>query len=425
MPARFDHLVIAVADLDEAVARWTAAGIHPTRGGAHPVGTVNALVRGPGAAYLELIAAGRDESNPWLNRVRSASGPISWAVAVDDVDEARALLVDAGFEPRPVTEGSRLTPDGDTVAWRMCDVGPGPYDAGLPFLIEWATPMAPGPADGPVVRHLALAPPDPDRVADLLMALGWVGDLSWPRRAFTGVGGGVGITLLPLGEPVPRPGTAFVTVDVPGSSSLPDTFVTLDVSRPDASRWSLDGVLVHAHSDERAHPAYPLLAAVERVFGATRGDLADWPDPHPRGGAPLEEEYSRVRDPGKYRLLGVRVEAWLRVIEEQGLGGVEDVTGDAGRWLADPGPVVRRTSRVSPTRPGAVPLLVARTSTDDAPDHGVVVGAGDPARQVATIPHCGCDACDEGSARLLEELDETMMRLLSAEEDRVSGRAWL
>lgn len=425
MPARFDHLVIAVADLDEAVARWTAAGIHPTRGGAHPVGTVNALVRGPGAAYLELIAAGRDESNPWLNRVRSASGPISWAVAVDDVDEARALLVDAGFEPRPVTEGSRLTPDGDTVAWRMCDVGPGPYDAGLPFLIEWATPMAPGPADGPVVRHLALAPPDPDRVADLLLALGWVGDLSWPRRAFTGVGGGVGITLLPLGEPVPRPGTAFVTVDVPGSSSLPDTFVTLDVSRPDASRWSLDGVLVHAHPDVRAHPAYPLLAAVERVFGATRGDLADWPDPHPRGGAPLEEEYSRVRDPGKYRLLGVRVEAWLRVIEEQGLGGVEDVTGDAGRWLADPGPVVRRTSRVSPTRPGAVPLLVARTSTDDAPDHGVVVGAGDPARQVATIPHCGCDACDEGSARLLEELDETMMRLLSAEEDRVSGRAWL
>ena len=43
----------------------------------------------PAPAYVELIAAGRDESNPWLDRVRSARGPISWAVAVDDVDEAR------------------------------------------------------------------------------------------------------------------------------------------------------------------------------------------------------------------------------------------------------------------------------------------------------------------------------------------------
>lgn len=130
-----------------------------------------------------------------------------------------------------------------------------------------------------------------------------------------------------------------------------------------------------------------------------------------------------MRDPGRYRLLGVRVETWLRVIEEQGLGRVEDLTGDAG-WLVAPGAVVRRTSRVSPTRPAAVPLRVARTSTDDAMDYGVVVGTGDPARQVAMIPYCGCDACDDGSARLLEELDETMMRLLSAEDDRVSGRAW-
>ena len=200
MPARFDHLVIAVADLDEAMVRWTDAGIPAARGGAHPVGTVNALVRGPGAAYLELIAAGRDESNPWLDRVRSASGPISWAVAVDDVDAARDLLVDAGFEPRPVTEGSRLTPDGDTVAWRMCDVGSGPYDAGLPFLIEWTTPMPPGPSDGPVVRYVTLTPPDADRVADLLLALGFAAVSHWPRRVFRDPDG-VGITLLPVEVP--------------------------------------------------------------------------------------------------------------------------------------------------------------------------------------------------------------------------------
>ena len=110
MPARFDHLVIAVADLDEAAARWTAAGMPATRGGAHPVGTVNALVRGPRPAYVELIAAGATESNPWLDRVRSASGPISWAVAVDDVDAARAALVEGGFEPAAGDRGVAAAP---------------------------------------------------------------------------------------------------------------------------------------------------------------------------------------------------------------------------------------------------------------------------------------------------------------------------
>ena len=126
--ARFDHLVVAVDDLDAATARWNAAGLRAEPGGAHPVGTVNALVRGPGPAYVELIAAGSEESNPWLDRVRSARGPISWAIAVDDVDTARAALVAAGFTPGEVREGSRTTPDGDTVAWRTlcprCRPGP-------------------------------------------------------------------------------------------------------------------------------------------------------------------------------------------------------------------------------------------------------------------------------------------------------------
>ena len=153
MPARFDHLVVAVEDLDAAVARWIDAGIGAVRGGAHPVGTVNALVRGPGSAYVELIAVGSDESNPWLDRVRDARGPLSWAIAVDDVEEARTSLAAAGFEPVAAVPGSRRTPDGDVVAWQVCDVGPGPYDGSLPFLLEWTTPMGPGPADGPVVEQ--------------------------------------------------------------------------------------------------------------------------------------------------------------------------------------------------------------------------------------------------------------------------------
>lgn len=196
MAARFDHVVVAVEDLDEAAARWSAAGLTAVRGGAHPVGTVNALVRGPGAAYVELIAAGRDESNPWLDRVRAARGPISWAIAVDDIDAAHAGLEAAGFEPDPPVPGSRRTPDGELLEWRVCDVATRPYDDALPFLIEWATPMAPGPADGPVVEELRVDPPDADRVADLLVALGFEADPQASHRAFTdsvGVRVGLGV----------------------------------------------------------------------------------------------------------------------------------------------------------------------------------------------------------------------------------------
>ena len=189
------------------------------------------LVRGPRPAYVELIAAGRDESNPWLDRVRSARGPISWAIAVDDVDASRAALASAGLDPRPVTEGSRTTPEGDVVAWRMCDVGPGPYDASLPFLIQWTTPMAPGPADGPIVISFSLTPPDPDRLADVLLAVGFEPVRHWPRRVF-GQADGTVITINPVGEP------EDLGADEPRAS------VALAVTSGEPTRRTLDGVAV-------------------------------------------------------------------------------------------------------------------------------------------------------------------------------------
>jgi hypothetical protein len=230
MAARFDHLVVAVEDLDEAADRWRAAGLPAERGGAHPVGTENVLVRGPGAAYVELIAAGSDESNPWLDRIRSARGPISWAVAVDDLDEARTSLLAAGFDPGPPVPGSRRTPDGELLEWRVCDVGPGPYDGSLPFVIEWTTPMGAGPADGPVVVSVVLTPPDPDRVSDLLVALGLD-----PVRHGAQLG-------LPIGEPADD-GSARWSMVWDDDGSVPA--VTLELAVPGADVGPavvLDGV---------------------------------------------------------------------------------------------------------------------------------------------------------------------------------------
>ena len=58
MPSRFDHLVIAVRDLDAAIARYQHLGFEVTPGGKHTGrGTYNALIRF-GLDYIELIRRG-------------------------------------------------------------------------------------------------------------------------------------------------------------------------------------------------------------------------------------------------------------------------------------------------------------------------------------------------------------------------------
>jgi hypothetical protein len=402
MPARFDHLVIAVADLDEAAARWSAAGVPAVRGGAHPVGTENALVRGPREAYVELIAAGRDESNPWLDRVRSSSGPISWAVAVDDVDAARSAVVEAGFDPRPVAEGSRRTPDGDTVAWRMCDVGPGPYDDGLPFLIEWTTPMPAGPADGPVVRYVTLTPPDADRVADLLLALGFVAVSHWPRRVFRDPDG-VGITLLPVEEPG-RDGAS--------SSEGPATSLALELPVPEVVQLSLDEVAVTVVPDRRRFGAAALLPAVDRAFARRRGDPADWQNPRPGGEPGLEEEGSRVLDPDRHRLVGVRADAWVEAVVAARLGTATPVPPDGITWAEDQYLRPNRAS-VLRGRDGTLPIVVAWAPIDRAEDALVLVGVGEPTHLLDRQPGPGFDIWDTGSDDLLGAMDDAFVLALS------------
>lgn len=406
MIARFDHLVVAVEDLDDAATRWRAAGLPAERGGAHPVGTENVLVRGPQPAYVELIAAGRDESNPWLDRVRDARGPISWAVAVDDMEAARTALVDAGFDPAPAVPGSRRTPAGALVEWRVCDIEDGPYDDALPFLIEWTTPMPPGPADGAVVESIGLTPRDPDRVADLLVALGFVPSRHWPRRVFADPQGAVGISLSPVGDPA-HLGQGSWSMSW-ADDAEPSTTVGLSLPVAAQSSIDLDGVRVSAHADRRRFSATSLLPAVDAAFARLRGDLADWPDPHPDGSPPLEEEYSRETDPQRYRLLAVRTDAWIEAITAAGLGRAEVVDPGAVEWMAEQHLAPSRVTVVR-GRPGTQPLVVGLLAEETF----VQVGVGEPVEVLERQPYCGCDACDDGSERLLAAVDDAFVLVLS------------
>lgn len=186
-----------------------------------------------------------------------------------------------------------------------------------------------------------------------------------------------------------------------------------------------------------------LLADVEEAFAETGADTPSWEDPHrgPDGEDrdSLEEEYSRCLEPGKYRILWARAEAWTRVLTARGWATREDAeTGDlrAGvRWATPPRLPLHRTTVLRPRRPGTLPLVLAHTAPDDEAGStdpeggdalilGLVVGIGDPAVPVSTTPVCGCDACDSGSRDLLEDLDRTLLSIVDGSFETVLSPGW-
>lgn len=173
-----DHVVVAVSDLAAAEQRWAQAGLPVSGGGEHPGGTLTAVVRGPEQAYLQLISAPPGAQNHWSDRVRESEGPISLSIAVEDLDECKAALLEAGFKPAAVGWGSRIATDGQELVWRLCDVGSQAFDPEIPWLIQWITPENPGPAEGPVLRRVRVALPDPTRCVAMLRALG-LPESSW------------------------------------------------------------------------------------------------------------------------------------------------------------------------------------------------------------------------------------------------------
>ena len=170
-----------------------------------------------------------------------------------------------------------------------------------------------------------------------------------------------------------------------------------------------------------------ILDDVERTFTARADATPPWPDPHAVPGDPIarreprDEEYSRLSDPGKYAVLGVRVEAWLDVLERHGLATVRcHRDSDAPHGVGidpDPerqteGPGIRATeTRVVTPRVDAPPLSILIWRHADG-YVGLEVSIGDPPLVVERIPHCACDACDSGSAMLLEDLDRAVFSVV-------------
>jgi len=153
---------------------------------------------------------------------------------------------------------------------------------------------------------------------------------------------------------------------------------------------------------------------VEEAFARRAAHLPRWPDPHPDGGMPDDDQYSRVTDPDRWRIVPARAMSWCDAATGSGVAILE---GDAPvRWVTDGGARYRRVDRLSPVREGTVPLVLADAAPGPgAEPTGVTIGMGDPAVVVGQAPACGCDACDDGSDAELDRLDDQIRHVLLGE----------
>jgi catechol 2,3-dioxygenase-like lactoylglutathione lyase family enzyme len=133
-----DHVVLGVADLDEAAAALLDDhGLVALPGGRHPQwGTANRIVP-LGASYLELVAvadpdvAATSAFGSWVADMAAGRAGWGWAVRTADIATTVARL---GLAAVP---GSRVTPLGVELRWQLAGVPGADTDRRLPFFIEW------------------------------------------------------------------------------------------------------------------------------------------------------------------------------------------------------------------------------------------------------------------------------------------------
>ncbi len=179
--SRVDHLVYACANLDAGIREVRGLlGVQPAIGGRHALyGTHNALLSLGPATYLEIVARDPDlpspQRGPWIDVVEGESSRLqTWVLRAEEIEAATAGA--AGIGLGPIGEGSRETPDGTTLSWRLTDPYAMPLGGTIPFVISWGAtphPAASAPRAGEL-RRLVLKHPEARRVETALEKLGIV-----------------------------------------------------------------------------------------------------------------------------------------------------------------------------------------------------------------------------------------------------------
>jgi len=141
---RFDHLVIAVKDLERASIQFQELGFDVRPGGRHEgFGTRNAIIRF-GLDYLELITV--DDEQVALRTSRGALveflrdheiGLCAYALATDDLDGLARRAWRSGIAMDGPFDMQRRRPDGSLLSWRLLVPCGSQYFKPWPFFIQW------------------------------------------------------------------------------------------------------------------------------------------------------------------------------------------------------------------------------------------------------------------------------------------------
>lgn len=148
MPARFDHAVIGVRDLEAALLNYRRLGFDAQPGGRHEDGgTQNALIRF-GLDYLELLAVYDEAAARAAGRVLFVEGDqreaalTGYALATRTLDEDVQRFRGYAAQPSRPRAMGRKRPDGQQLTWRVYAPGGSgmSFRQPWPFLIQWDTP---------------------------------------------------------------------------------------------------------------------------------------------------------------------------------------------------------------------------------------------------------------------------------------------
>jgi catechol 2,3-dioxygenase-like lactoylglutathione lyase family enzyme len=147
-----DHVVIAVSDLEAAMADYRALGFTVVPGGSHPGRTShNALVVFEDGSYLELIAwKSPNPAERWcVEHQEHGDGLMDFALLPEDTAAAIAAAKARGLALNGPIDGGRQRPDGVELKWQTGRQ----LTFDLPFLCGDVTPRALRVPEGEVRRH--------------------------------------------------------------------------------------------------------------------------------------------------------------------------------------------------------------------------------------------------------------------------------
>lgn len=138
---RIDHLVLGVANIEQAEADFRQSGFDVFDRGDAPGPMQNRLVRFADGSFLELLAFTGDSTHRFAPRWAKGSGWIDFALNASDFSSQTTALRAATGQDLPRRSLSKHAPNVDK-SWELdlIEPGRGALDPVLPFLIEEKTP---------------------------------------------------------------------------------------------------------------------------------------------------------------------------------------------------------------------------------------------------------------------------------------------